>query len=1314
MSREEHNDNKKTIQNKKENSPQKTKPSLEIQSTDPNNNIIKKTDHNNQRQNKNKPKNSKSMNERSVEGSENKLRNIGEKENDHGKKDPKSKRKSSLVIKKMKNLDLDKSPQKMTSNNSDQIKKEKTAQTNNGSSNVLQSKENKQNQLPKMTKNHRNQNSREKIPNDNLNNNKKNNTITVKNKNNNDEHTDDLFSLDLPTLTKYNIRNHLPGLNLNQLTEDKGIQLNGKAIENEKIEEISKNYCNKSTDIKKHIYNKFNYKDHQVNNNQNQNKGINDDDDSGGEDDDNLIMSQVTEELEKIKLLQHFILKKKSKEVVLATENYFEQYNEMKLMKNDLGECILKSQATRKKLISTDQMIFQPSLKIIDNVSKKKNLIIILKMLNQIQNIRLIENDLVLSIKKKEFYKAVDLFNELEKEIHKVKKLKCFQKFHTKIKTYHELISNGLYSKLKQHIINFNSNEFENLIISFKKLKLLNNFLECFNESFYYGLKYKFISIIFQHLAKKIQMEFKKEKEKQNKKNFQFSTLKLDEIRNLFLKVDTSKILSIVFLSFEKIIKRLKTHYSICLWLKEKSKQIGLNSDLYIKLYRNIYKTRTDIVGSIQSFIFAIIFPIAQKAKNSQRQKPVQRQMKIESPVILLNCHQFLKLIYLLIQFINYCEDYSKIDLHTNFSLMLKIYLKKWCKNYSREWTQTLRKLLLNEGWGRIKLKKGINLQILEEYWNSHLKVPSKDNNKIKNSNSSNSNSNSNIMKEKDDDNLFRNQNTYITKNLKILDQTLKKTNFDNIFVNDGRLFIKTLKFNKNSSNFYFDEKKEKISFYECYKKKINPYSNQDFSLFTSEIMMQKKKQPVLSNNENENEKENRNENENENEKENEKEKNKEKEKEKEKENESEKKVNDNYSNQIYLGSIESEGITESESEIERTLNFINNNNSKNPIEKNIVNNTKSSKKKRKKKKREYSILIFTSTSLNLLRIFQEYFKLMKIFPMISASIFDTFLQLYDYYIYIVFKIFKSFQSDSRIFGFKIKNDKYNYVKEIKMPARLKKKINHIANTQKEFLIKSNKITELIQQLDLSNKNNFFGLTPRVIAIESILSINKALLSWKPQIDQLINDPMNPVSINFYEHTLLSSQEITDYVYRLIIRIHLPLGNELDKIKDWIWSENAFYDKNDEYISSINNSVSQFVNKLKIIDPFLLTKNSLKKICIQIVVFIMKILLDGYSYATSCSKKGRDLMKSHFKSIHNDLFKNTRISNHPDFHLVKNFIDAWYLDKKKLLSWCKQNTKKYTKDQLLNLLLSSRIYLNQKNRKQFLKEILDIYFQKNF
>ncbi|XP_076290955.1 vacuolar protein sorting 50 [Lasioglossum baleicum] len=345
---------------------------------------------------------------------------------------------------------------------------------------------------------------------------------------------------------------------------------------------------------------------------------------------------------------------------------------------------------------------------------------------------------------------------------------------------------------------------------------------------------------------------------------------------------------------------------------------------------------------------------------------------------------------------------------------------------------------------------------------------------------------------------------------------------------------------------------------------------------------------------------------------------------------------------------------------------------------------------KRKCKLKQLGPMI-TNTTLNILRVCVKYLQMSRLLRSIAVTVIQSMIQFYELCFYTVHLFFASdlvISSDS-LYTPKLKSSL----------ARIKEDLIICENnTEDNVKINSHKVRQpqLSSIINLTQPEKLYGLTERIVAVESLIFLGQQYEDLKPYLEHLIpSSPQRGFLHRFYMQTIASTMDLRKPVYMAVVSQALDMTNILNLMNKVNWEVAGVMSQHSSYIDELLQEISVLSERLKNIGSCLPLSNDVyNAVWENVAHLITHTLVEGFSSAKKCSNGGRGLMILDFTQLKSKFETLTSLRPMPHREYVELYITAYYLPEETLEEWIKEH-KEYSGKHLIGLICSAC----QKNKK---------------
>ncbi|KAI5713432.1 hypothetical protein M8J75_016410 [Diaphorina citri] len=318
-----------------------------------------------------------------------------------------------------------------------------------------------------------------------------------------------------------------------------------------------------------------------------------------------------------------------------------------------------------------------------------------------------------------------------------------------------------------------------------------------------------------------------------------------------------------------------------------------------------------------------------------------------------------------------------------------------------------------------------------------------------------------------------------------------------------------------------------------------------------------------------------------------------------------------------------------------------------------------------------------TNTSLSILRLCGKYLQMSKYLKLIASTIIYSLFQLFEYYLYIVYHFFSLDQTSGKIVS----------VTSLKLQSVLKRiKENLIMSTMSESDLTSSTnsldrvaLAEMCVEVDLKKSETLFGLSERVIAVESLTLT-------------VVTDLRKPV----YACVAWKSID-TQQILLMMSRVD--------------WEVSDIIEKHSPYVDYIVQDLQVFIKRVEKVQEqseIQFPSAVISVLWENIITLVVRVLIEGFSGARKCSSGGRALMQLDWVQLNTKLEEMSQLKPPlPLRPLIDSYLKAYYMQESALEDYLRSQFSEFSYRQLESLVLCCLVCQNDKKARQRLLTLLE-------
>lgn len=354
-------------------------------------------------------------------------------------------------------------------------------------------------------------------------------------------------------------------------------------------------------------------------------------------------------------------------------------------------------------------------------------------------------------------------------------------------------------------------------------------------------------------------------------------------------------------------------------------------------------------------------------------------------------------------------------------------------------------------------------------------------------------------------------------------------------------------------------------------------------------------------------------------------------------------------------------------------------------------------KTNKKKCKLKQSGPMVTNTTLSILRVCGKYLQMSRLLRSIAVTVIQSMIQFYELCFYTVHLFFTS---DLQI------NSDSLYSPKLKLSlARIKENLIMCENdTEDNIKLNSDKVRQpqLSSIVNLSQPEKLYGLTERIVGVESLIFLGRQYENLKPYLEHLIGaSPQRGFLHQFYMQTIVSTVDLRKPVYMAVASQAFDVANILNLMNKVNWEVTDVMSQHSGYIDALLQEIYILNERLKNIGSCLsLADDVYNAVWENVAHLITHTLVEGFSNTKKCSNGGRALMQLDFTQLKSKFEALTSLRPMPHREYVELYIKAYYLPENSLEEWIREH-KEYSVKHLIGL-VSSACQNNKKTRQRLI------------
>ncbi|XP_050526008.1 syndetin [Daktulosphaira vitifoliae] len=347
---------------------------------------------------------------------------------------------------------------------------------------------------------------------------------------------------------------------------------------------------------------------------------------------------------------------------------------------------------------------------------------------------------------------------------------------------------------------------------------------------------------------------------------------------------------------------------------------------------------------------------------------------------------------------------------------------------------------------------------------------------------------------------------------------------------------------------------------------------------------------------------------------------------------------------------------------------------------------------------------LLTNTTLTVMRHCGKYLKMCYLLKSISENVVTCLCQLFEYYLYSIHLLFTSdviptiFRNESSIklqsvitrirntlvqCNLENENDEYSYVRE----------------------------PDALHMLSLEDANNMYGVSERIVAVESLVFLAEQFNLLHDYLHSLIVTDSGVYSLQqFYNQTVSVSMDLRKPIYGRVICKAIDFNQVLNMMVKVNWELKDIMCEHSRYVDYFLQEIRAFFKSFKTsTSNIFINEHILNSFWESIGVLVSFVFIEGFSLPKKCSNAGRALMQLDYTQFMSQIKLICPISPMPYSNLIEVYIKAYYLPETSLESWTRDH-QEYSHKQLLSII--NCVCQNNKRLRQKLTALLEEFVQR--
>ncbi|KAK3932845.1 Syndetin [Frankliniella fusca] len=365
--------------------------------------------------------------------------------------------------------------------------------------------------------------------------------------------------------------------------------------------------------------------------------------------------------------------------------------------------------------------------------------------------------------------------------------------------------------------------------------------------------------------------------------------------------------------------------------------------------------------------------------------------------------------------------------------------------------------------------------------------------------------------------------------------------------------------------------------------------------------------------------------------------------------------------------------------------------------------NPKKAAKGNKGRSRPLQGPLLTNTTLTVLRHCGKYLQMSRLLRTVAMDVIICLTQLFQYYLYAVNTFFTSDLVDqSSLYSIKLQATLKRINMDLIRPEKLPNSVQQTSHDDRKKVPQPH-ISPIV---NLNNPENLFGLSERVVAVESLVFLAEQLDSLRPYLEHLVrHEPRKHLVQQFYLQMVSVASDLRLPVYACISSRTLDLRSMLNMMGRVNWEIKEVSSQHSQYVDFILREMQIFSMRLEEVASHLfISKDVYDTLWEALVIVCCNTFVEGFSNARKCATGGRALMQLDFTQFISKLEKLTTLRPIPYKEFVEVYVKAYYLPEELLEKWIREHPQ-YSSKQLQTLVHCT--CQNNKKTRQRLSGVIE-------
>lgn len=357
--------------------------------------------------------------------------------------------------------------------------------------------------------------------------------------------------------------------------------------------------------------------------------------------------------------------------------------------------------------------------------------------------------------------------------------------------------------------------------------------------------------------------------------------------------------------------------------------------------------------------------------------------------------------------------------------------------------------------------------------------------------------------------------------------------------------------------------------------------------------------------------------------------------------------------------------------------------------------------------------IVLTSASFKLVKYIGQLVQMIECLEPVADEAFNTLMDIFDFYLYTVFVLFgpemKRFFVDERMAnlftGMAPKGKGNQNRKPAPRPPKakgvtdtryvlLKQTVNSINTRLRMNAFAAGVFSREIQRtkpgepicpvhinpgINLEDESTLFGVLERAVASETLIFMIRVFEHIKGRIAKHLPEKQRYKVPKFGKHVTQVSEQFTTYMYRNVTTLLIDMGAVHEQVQKAKWNQKKLSTEANDYVRFIVDrfkAISELIERLGGLPPHV--EHRLLK---ETLVYVLEGLVMSWASVSRgkapCSIEGRAQMSLDRSVLGKGIQKLRNFDPLPSFEYVDQFVNAFYLPHKDLMTWVATHAKTY-------------------------------------